>query len=365
MSIEDLKKELATTAKGEDSALVAREEAGITAEIQAQLVIAQKFPRDIIAAVDRIDQAFGRVTLAEKAEYEFNRGSETTRGPSIIAMVAIAQQWGNISFEWREIERRQHESVCIAYAWDMQSNTRRATGFTVPHRIDLRGGRSRPCRDAREIYELIANMATRRMRSCLEQVIPGDVIEAAIDKARQTLIDKIELSDDVRDKMLKAFMLLGVSRKQIEKRIGRTYENVTRNQYLALRRIYQSIKDGVSNPEDFFEAVDINGLKRNDGNKDENQKPQANRKDEPKVVNEPKAAAHTDKKQGSDSDDNGIHAVTDESTGEETYWHKTAGYWDASQHSSPPEITASGQWKLRREVKQSDSTDEKSEYLLI
>ena len=342
MSIKDLKQAMIEARGDQGSPLIAREEASVTAEIQAQLVIAQKFHRDEVAAVERIDRAFSRVSLAERSEYEYNRGGQTITGPSIHALVAIAQQWGNMAFEWREIERRNGESTVVAYAWDMQTNTRRSTGFTVPHRIDLKGGNSRPCRDDREIYELVANMASRRMRSCLQQVIPQDLVDAAIEKARETLTDKIELSAETREKMLMAFARFNINQSQIEKRIGRKYENVTRNQYLGLRRIYQSIKDGVSNPEDFFQELDVSALKRAI---DENKSTSANPlkpKREPEPEPEPKQEPE-------------IETIVDQETGEQTFFSQIGGYWNKEVHSWPPKVNSSGQWRKRRGAAQVDS----------
>ncbi|HMD52950.1 MAG TPA: hypothetical protein VKJ65_00160, partial [Phycisphaerae bacterium] len=53
-----------------DAAAVAR----ATQEIQAALVIAQRFPRDEIRAKARILEACKRKELAENAEYEYSRG---------------------------------------------------------------------------------------------------------------------------------------------------------------------------------------------------------------------------------------------------------------------------------------------------
>src|SRR5688500_14196706 len=84
------------------SALAVQESAGSRqnqsrelAETQTKYLMAERFPRDERAAMDRILTAFQRPTLAEKAAYQFARGGSDIAGPSIRAAEAIAQQWGN------------------------------------------------------------------------------------------------------------------------------------------------------------------------------------------------------------------------------------------------------------------------------
>ncbi len=76
------------------------------AEVQAAMVIAKKFPREQIAAMDRILQACTRPTLAESALYSYSRGGSEITGPSIRLAEVAAQTWGNIQFGIRELEQR-------------------------------------------------------------------------------------------------------------------------------------------------------------------------------------------------------------------------------------------------------------------
>ena len=75
------------------------------AEMQTKYLMAQQFPRDERAAMDRILNAFARPSLAEVAQYAFSKGGSDIAGLSVHAMQAIAQQWGNIEFGWEEVSR--------------------------------------------------------------------------------------------------------------------------------------------------------------------------------------------------------------------------------------------------------------------
>jgi len=61
------------------------------AEVQAAMVIAKRFPRDPIEAMDRILHACTRSTLAESALYSYSRGGSDITGPSIRLTCQISQ----------------------------------------------------------------------------------------------------------------------------------------------------------------------------------------------------------------------------------------------------------------------------------
>jgi hypothetical protein len=224
------------------------------AEVQAAMMIARMNPRDMRAAMDRIINACSRPTLAKAAMYTYARGGTDIRGPSIRLAEAIAQQWGNISFGIRELEQRNGESTVEAVAWDLETNTRVAKVFQVPHVRDTKNGRKN-LTDARDIYELVANMGARRLRACILGVVPGDVIEAAVAQCSSTLELEFEVTPDLLAKLLKNFEPFGVGREPIEKRIQRRLEAMVPAQAVTLHTILTSLRDGMSQPHDWFEVA--------------------------------------------------------------------------------------------------------------
>jgi hypothetical protein len=138
------------------------------AETQAKYMMAQHFPRDVIGNVDKIMNAFTRPNLAEKSQYQFARGGSDIVGPSIRAAEAIAQQWGNMEFGFRELARNVGAdgvpySEVEAFAVDLESRNRRPMQFIVKHWRDTKKGGYK-LTDERDIYELVANQAQRRVR---------------------------------------------------------------------------------------------------------------------------------------------------------------------------------------------------------
>ncbi len=227
------------------------------AETQTKYLMAERFPRDVVGAMDRILNAFTRPKLAEKAQYQFARGGSDIVGPSIRAAEAIAQQWGNMEQGFRELQRGLDAtgtpfSEVEAFCWDLQSRTSKRLQFIVRHWRDTKKGGYK-LTDERDIYELIANQAQRRVRACILAMIPGDVVDAAMDQAALTLKTSADCSPEAMSKMLAAFEPFGVTKEHIEKRIQRRLDTIQPAQVVALKRIYASLRDDMSKPEDWFE----------------------------------------------------------------------------------------------------------------
>lgn len=224
------------------------------AEVQAGMMLAKMNPRNPVQAVDNILNACTRPGLAESATYTYAKGGSNVTGPSIRLAEAMAQAWGNLSFGIREIDQDNGESTVQAFCWDIESNVRREMTFVVPHIRFTKSG-SRKIEDPREIYEHVANQGARRLRACILAVIPGDVTEAAVSQCEVTMSAQADTSPDAMKKMLDVFGQLGVSKEQIEKRIQRRIEAIQPAQVVALRKIHNSLKDGMSIPEDWFEVA--------------------------------------------------------------------------------------------------------------
>lgn len=222
------------------------------AEVQASMAIAKRFPRDVLDAIDRIKNVCQRPALAQNATYTYARGGSNVTGPSIRLAEAIAQNWGNMQYGIRELEQRNGESTVEAFAWDVETNTRSVKQFQVRHWRDTKSG-GYALKDSRDIYEKVANDGARRLRACILAVIPADVVETAVDECERTLKANVEITKESIAKMLEAFKALGVDKSMIENRIQRKMESIQPAQFLNLRKIYTSINDGMSGPEEWFD----------------------------------------------------------------------------------------------------------------
>jgi hypothetical protein len=225
-----------------------------TQEVQGMMIMAKRFPRDQYDAWQRIKEACSRKSLAESAQYAYPRGGQKVTGPSIRLAEVIAQAWGNISHGVVELEQKFGESTAMAFAWDLETNTKVEKIFTVKHEMKLRTGELKKLNDPRDIYELVANMGSRRQRACILSVIPKDITEKAVEECENTLKGKNDgpISDRIM-KMLDKFKEFGVTREMVEGRAGYKVDLFTEKELIDLFKIYNSLKDKMGKREDYFE----------------------------------------------------------------------------------------------------------------
>lgn len=236
------------------SAVATSDQSRAVAEVQAAMLIAQRFPRNEVEAMDKILNAFTRTSLAEVAQYQYAKGGSDVRGPSIRSAEAIAQLWGHINSGVRELDRRNGVSTVETFAFDAQTGTRDSKVFQVEHTRHTKKG-SYKLEDPREIYEMVANQAARRKRACLLAVIPGDVVEAAMKQADVTLHTKAEVTPERLASLVEKFSEFAITKEQIETRIQRRIDVMSPAQLVNLGKIYNSLRDGMSQPADWFEIT--------------------------------------------------------------------------------------------------------------
>lgn len=225
------------------------------AEIQGAIFMARQLPRNEMTAYKKILEAAKRTTLAEKATYCYPRGGSMVKGPSIRAAETLAKYWGNIDFGIKELSQNlnTHTSEVMAYAWDLETNTRQTKTFTVQH---IRATRTTmtTLTDPRDIYEKVANDGARRLRACILGILPSDLVEDFISECEKTLEgnNSKPLADRIKD-MLKKFEELGVTQEMIEKRMGTVSSNFIAKNLVDLGAIYNSIKNNFMPVDKYFE----------------------------------------------------------------------------------------------------------------
>lgn len=233
-------------------------------EVQAAMVIAKRFPRDQYAAYERIMEACERQKLAEESTYEYQRGNAKVSGPSIRLAEVLAQCWGNIDYGIMELDQKGGESQVMAYAWDLETNTRQSKIFQVKHERHTKKGVTK-LTDPRDIYELVANQGARRVRACILGIIPGDIVDKAVEKCTKTLMSGH--TDPLRDRLMKALKMLkddyGVTKEHVEEHFGYNLDSFTERDYIRLGGIFRALRDGMAKVEDYFDIRTTAATKSN------------------------------------------------------------------------------------------------------
>lgn len=260
----------AVQASAGGGALAAMTSNAAVTSVLASIWIAKQFPRDLAEVTARMNQACSRLTLAQSATYALPRGGTTVEGPSIRLAEALIGAWGNAEAGWKEVGRHWDPkgadgkgcmvSECVAFCFDKETNVRREISFTVNHTRDKNeheGGKKVMKRVAleseRDVYELCANMASRRLRACILQVLPGWLTEEALEVVGRTLEsgDKRSLPDMIRSMEAK-FREYGVTRAQLEKNLGHVLEETTKPEIIRLGKVFNSIAEGLVRVKDVF-----------------------------------------------------------------------------------------------------------------
>lgn len=165
------------------------------AEVLAQVQIAQAIPRDLETTLKRIKMSCSRYKFAEKAFYSYKRGGKTITGPSVKLIREIAAAFGNFQSGLVEVDRDEVRgfSMMMAFAWDVEFNSRQSSTFIVRAVRDLapenEGGDRRkvPLFDERDIYEMNTNMGARRVREAIRTLLPAWLVDEASDLCNATL----------------------------------------------------------------------------------------------------------------------------------------------------------------------------------
>lgn len=224
-------------------------------EVKGAIFLAKQFPRNVFQSEQRILDNCKRKSLAETAMYQYPKGGTKVTGPSIRLAEVIAQNWGNISFGVKELEQREGESTALAYAWDLETNVRQEKVFTVKHSIHTKSKGLKKLTDPRDIYELVANQGSRRVRACILSIIPGDIVDAAVIQCEDTLRGNSDmpLKDRVGNLLIHFKEKFSVTQDMIEDYFGYKVDSFTEIDLVKARNISTSLKDGMSKVEDWFE----------------------------------------------------------------------------------------------------------------
>jgi hypothetical protein len=221
------------------------EQARAVAEVQAAVMVAQQVPRNLDHAIAQMRDTCGRKALADRAFFAFPRAGEQITGPSIHLARELARCFGNVQYGINELRRddTHHQSEMLAWAWDVENNTRATTTFIVPHGVDTRNGR-KDLTDLRDIYENNANHGARRLREQIFAILPAWFTEEAQAICQATIEEGngAPLADRVKEAVTAFANGPKVTEAQLVRRIGKPVDQWTAADISQLEVLYQSLR---------------------------------------------------------------------------------------------------------------------------
>lgn len=243
------------SARPETSQATQVEQSRAIAEVQAAVVVAQQCPRDMARAEGEMREACGRLALAQRAFYRVPKRGE---GPSVHLARELARIWGNVSYGVKELRRddRAGISEILAYAWDVQTNTRSERTFVVPHQRMVAGER-KALVDLGDVYLNNQNVGARAVRECIFTVLPTWYVEVAQEICAAALKngDGRPLKDRIADMVAAFSASYGVSAAQIEGRLGRKRGQWDHGDVATMIVTFESLKRGETTVPDEFPSA--------------------------------------------------------------------------------------------------------------
>lgn len=228
------------------------EQSRAVAEVEAAIVVAQRWPRNVTRAIEDMRETCKRKELADRAFFRYKRGGGQVTGPSVHLARELARVWGNIQYGLTELRRDDDygQSEMLAFAWDVQTNARCSSVVINPHK-GYTGGRD--LTELRDIYENNANVGARRVREAIFAVLPAWFVEEAKDLCAKTISEGggVPLPQRIAN-AIEVFGNLGITTGQLEAKLGRPSAKWGDQDVAQLRVIRQSILRGEVRKEDEF-----------------------------------------------------------------------------------------------------------------
>lgn len=217
------------------------------------MTVAKRFPRDEQAAAGALLRAADRVGFAERASYAYPRGGSTITGPSIILAREFMRAWGNIESGFAVIDANDEWTTIEAWAIDLQTNARKREQRRFRSKIQRKNYKTKETEwvvpDERDYGELVNRNAAKAERNAILALMPRDVVDDCLDRCLKTLAAvadgriKADPERVVRN-ILATYQAIGVTRVQLEEKIGCTLEGMSGEKLEELRGIYRGISSG-------------------------------------------------------------------------------------------------------------------------
>lgn len=236
------------------------EQSRATSEIYYRVLVAQQMPRNEDHVVEQMRRACAKPRLAAKAFYSLPRGGSTIDGPSVHLARELARIWGNLDYGVHELRQDDEfgQSEILAFAWDLETNTRSGQVFIVPHKRDA-GRSTQKLTSMADIYQNNANMGARRVRQAIYSVLPDWFTEEAEEICRATLTkgDGTQLAERAK-KAIAAFKnKFGVTEALLVARVGRPVDSWSADNVADLQIVYRSLEQGEVTVAEAFPGTQV------------------------------------------------------------------------------------------------------------
>lgn len=253
-----------------DPAAIAAAEA-VKARIQSLYVMAHYHPRDPNGARQNILHACKRTGFAEKVEFSKPVGGKQIKGPSVRFAETALKEWGNVLTESQILHEDEKVRRSKVFCTDLEKNVTYSRDISVSKTVERRNPTDdrevlgeRKNTKGETVYIVRATedemqnkesaLISKAFRNEGLRLIPTDIIDEAIEQARETLKERDRKDPDAAKKqMLDAFGDIGVRPKDIEAYLGHSLEQLVPAELQTLRGMFRAIRDGEATWKEYLE----------------------------------------------------------------------------------------------------------------
>lgn len=241
------------------------------ARIQAAYIMALRKPRSIDAARAAIMTACENPAFAKVVEFAKPIGDRKVRGPSIRFAELALRAWTNIDSDIQVLYEDQTTRRIKVRVLDLESNTSFSKEIQLAKTVERKSSAGRVIISERlnsskeKVYVVEATedeilnkenaLISKALRNEGLRLIPGGIIEEALEKARKTRANEAAADPDkAKNQIVDAFRGLRIMPKDLEKYLRHPLDILTPSEIEDLRTIWASIRDGESTWYDYVPA---------------------------------------------------------------------------------------------------------------
>jgi hypothetical protein len=259
---------------GNDSELATAETAAqAMAAVQARYAIAVKRPRNMDMTRTLLLKECDRPTFAEVAIWRRPVGNSEISGPSIRFIETAIRLMGNVLVESPVIYDDIDKRIVRVLVCDIESNATYSKDLTILKTVERRQLRGQQQLGERlnsygktvytvratddEVAVKEAAAVSKAIRVLGQRLVPGDLVDEAIERIRITQQNRdAQDPDAARKRLVDAFAKLGIYADALVARLGHALEATTPQELAELREIHAALSSGTARWADFLEQPD-------------------------------------------------------------------------------------------------------------
>lgn len=225
-------------------------------QLEATVEISRKYPRSITKFKQ---ESLSMVSLspetAAEMGYALPRGGKSIVGPSTRLAEIMATAWGNLRYEARVTEVGDKTITATGYCFDCEKNL--SAAVSVTRRITKKDGK----RFDDDMIAVTGNAACSiALRNAIFKIIPRVYVDEVYKHSQKVAFGDTKSLVASRQTAFEVIAKLGVTPDRILAVIKRPgIEDVTLEDVILLRGLFQAVRDGESTVEEAFPlpAVEI------------------------------------------------------------------------------------------------------------